>query len=224
MRRSTNYQPFLTLLCAVLLTSSIWGCADESERCASLRRSIEAKERLLPRACQSHMDCVVVATRPDHFVAASSNVDDPELAASVQSYGSECEQSEPIANVFEAKCLIYGTEANGLCTLMYGDSIIDTDDFEVPAPACDCVEHADCQANELCQGECYCAPPCLAACRQAQSCGESSLASLGLGTDLQTCIAVCEVNHFNAEIQTRARCLAESDCESISDCVVSDTP
>lgn len=228
------------------LASCLGACdKEEGERCTELREAIEAHAAALERTCfdpVGHTDCFVTLVGPSTWVAVSALPDDRNLDATVAAYETSCAVTAPPRNVFSARCVPVssgqdsdvvdedvgsggGAQQRHACQLYLGEEPVDFDALEIPDPEvveCDCANHDECGRAELCMNDCQCLPRCEAACTSAELCGMGTLAELGLGTDIDTCAQVCEVNLSDPELQESVQCLATAACGSHAACISED--
>ena len=215
-------------LCVSLVATTLSGCTQtEDERCTELNSITDAKATALPRACESDLNCLVVTIHPAYYAAANTVPSDPELDVVVAEHAQSCDISDPIPNVFEARCVTQDVTpdpnqlAPGVCTLFYGTLPVDFSDPDslLDVDFCECSNLNQCGEGELCMDDCVCKPECEAACGTVNQCGEDALKTAGMGTDLETCIAVCEVNRADATLRQQTICLASAECTAIDACL-----
>ncbi len=210
-------RPLLLLLALSYLSTA---CApDDQEHCSHLQTSVERQLAQLPKSCQVTSDCHV-AFLPPAFVAPHSHSDlPPTLIATANTYDRDCPAVVRSNPGFDAVCDDQrGVPPFGQCVLTFAGQPIENLD-QWPDALCACATHEDCPPTLLCRAKCLCEDPCTAACRWAESCGSDALVQLGLGADTATCIAVCEVNYHQEEIQERVRCIIGAACDRMADCL-----
>ena len=121
--------------------------------------------------------------------------------------------------------VITGTSVTGRID---GQAVNDVDDLPIDfgdpdsvpdVDFCECSNNSQCGDGELCMKSCLCKPECEAACGTVDACGEDALANAGMGTDLETCVAVCEVNRADATLRQQTICLATAQCTAVDACL-----
>lgn len=231
MTRSPTLRAALLL---VVFAAAASACQVEGPVCSDLRRQVLESEHALPRHCQVDQECTILQTLPGRLVAARHLPDDPQFAVAVARYSEACMAEEVdrgelrlVARAFDARCQLFEGAITGeqtrLCAVTFDGEVVDPNDpsFELPPEAlCDCADTSDCRNGKLCEGQCLCLEPCEAACRHVDQCGEGKLRELGLGGDLETCVATCRVNLSDRQLrEVEVPCLAEAACNVIADCI-----
>ena len=208
----------------LVIVAALPSCRGDVDRCQELQEIVAAKEASLARDCESNADCFVARVSSSQLVAVSDFPEDLELQATVSELEANCATPTSRSDVFAAECRQAETATESLkrCVLTYDGALVDMDATELnldDSAQCSCSSHEQCGSTELCKGLCECLPRCEAACRQVEECDPEPFPSLGFGTDLETCVAVCEGNLRDPQLLKQVECLSTVRCDTIGSCL-----